>query len=92
LFLLNLKLTIENIQEFKSRNLKDFEVLRLDKVQDIGKIVVEGYCDACKRFSITFMDTVDYLDMYVESSVSKRNISPITCKCENGILNFEIIV
>jgi hypothetical protein len=38
------------------------------------------------------MDTVDYLDMYVESSVSKRNISPITCKCENGILNFEIIV
>lgn len=92
LFLLNLKLTIEEIHENKSKLFKQFEVFRLKRINNIDEVVLEAYCSSCNRFQIIIMKTIDYLDMYIQSQVSKRFISNIKCKCNRGYLNFDIIV
>jgi hypothetical protein len=91
LFLLNLKLTLEEIHEHKSRLFKEYEDARLKMINDIDKVVLEGYCSSCNRFQIVFMTTIPYLDMYIQSQISKRNVSTIKCKCNKGYLNFDVI-
>jgi len=92
LFLFNLKLTIEEIHEHKSRLFKQYEDFRLKSINDIDKVVLEGYCSSCNHFQVVIMTTIDYLDMYVQPQISKRYISPMKCKCTKGYLNFDLII
>lgn len=92
LFLFNLKLTIEQTQESKSRNLKGFEKLRLDRFQEIDEVVVEGYCGSCKKFTPASMKTLHYLESYITAAVSEENAPRFECICNDGNLDFERVV
>ena len=75
LFLLHLKLYLEEIEEAHSRKFKDFEIIRLEKTQELDTIVLEGYCSFCRDFYIVPMKSTDYLNDYINSYVSKKYIS-----------------
>jgi hypothetical protein len=92
-FLLHLKLFLEEIVENKSRKFKDFEIERLEKAQELDTIVLEGYCSFCIDFSVYSMQTTKYLGDYIRAFVSQRYISDILCqKCNRNYLHFEQIV
>ena len=93
LFLLHLKLYLEDIVEAKSRKFKDFEIARLEKYRELDVLVLEGYCSFCKDIGIISMKTTDYLNDYIEAFVSKRYISSVKCSiCNRENLHFEQIV
>jgi hypothetical protein len=93
LFLLNLKLTLEEVEESKSKRFKDYEVMRLEKSKDIDTVVLEGYCFNCKAFYIISMKTMEYLDDYIKSYVSGRHLSYVECpKCKQTCLNFKAVI
>jgi hypothetical protein len=93
LFLLHLKLFLEEIVEYKSRKFKDFEIKRLEKAQELDTIALEGYCSFCKDFSVYSMKTTQYLGDYIKARISQRYISKILCsKCNKEYLYFEHIV
>lgn len=60
--LYNLKLTVEEVHEFKSRHLREFERVRPKKIQDVDESVIEGGCDTCGGFVIASMNTISYLN------------------------------
>ena len=92
LFLLELKLTIEDIHEHKSRFFNQYEVSRLERFNSIDEVVLEAYCSSCKLFTIAIMKTMDFLDMSIQLHVSKRYVSNIKCKCDRGYLDFDVII
>lgn len=93
IILFNLKLTIEEIHEVKARNLKDYEVYRLGKKQDIDKVVVEGFCNTCKRFFTVSIKTLYYLDSYITSFVSNKYDDNFKCRlCNKDYWDFQTIV
>jgi hypothetical protein len=88
--LYNLKLTIEEIHEFKSRHLREFEIGRLQKIQDIDESVIEGGCNSCGGFVIVSMNTISYLESYITSVVSGKYVFDIKCNsCGNDYLDFQ---
>ncbi len=88
--LYNLKLTIEEIHEFKSRHLREFETGHLKKMQDVDETVIEGYCDACGSFVIASMNTIHYLESYIASELSEKYVSDFRCNsCGKGYLDFQ---
>ena len=93
LFLFHLKLRMEETMVSKSRKLKDYEIARLDKSQDLDTVVLEGYCPNCKGFSIKSMNIINYLREYVQSRAWLRNYSYALCpNCIKGYLHFEQIL
>ncbi len=92
-FLLDPKLFLEKVQKNKSRKFKDFEIIRLEKSNDLDTVVLEGYCSSCKEFCVVPLKTTDYLGKYIKSYVSKKYLSNILClKCNKEYLHFEQIV
>jgi hypothetical protein len=92
LFLLHLKLYLEDIEEAKSRKFAEFETKRFEKSQELDTIVLEGICSSCKNFSIKPMKTTDHLGDYIRSYLTKRYLSYVKCsKCSKGYLHFEQI-
>jgi hypothetical protein len=93
LFLLHLKLHLEEIVEYKSRKFKDFEIGRFQKTKELETIVLEGYCSFCKNFTIRPMKIIDYFRDYIKSFLEKRYLSYILCPiCNKEYLHFEQIV
>ncbi len=93
LFLLNLKLYLEELEESKSRKFHEYEITRLEKSKDLDTVVLEGYCSYCKDCCIKSMKTMKYLEDYVKAYVSGRHISYILCTtCNQQYLHFEQVV
>lgn len=93
IILLNLKLVIEELQEVKARNLKDFEIMVFEKKQDIDKVVVEGYCNTCNKFFTMCIKIVDYLEYYIDSFVLNQYNDDFKCQnCNKDYLDFQVIV
>ena len=93
LFLLNLKLYLEELEESKSRKFHEYEITRLEKSRDIDTVVLEGYCSYCKDYCIKPMKTMKYLEDYVKAYVEGRHISYILCTiCNQQYLHFEQVV
>jgi hypothetical protein len=93
LFLFHLKLHIEETMVSKSRKLKDYEITRLERFQDLDTVVLEGHCTNCNSFSIKSMNIINYLREYVQSRAWLRNYSYTLCpNCIVGYIHFEQIV
>jgi len=93
MFMLNLKLSIEEKHEYKSRNLAQFEITRMKKFKDIDEVVLEGFCNFCHGFLVEYMNSLEYLDSYIQSVEPRDNVSRTICqRCSKGYLNFEIII
>ena len=93
LFLLHLKLYLEELEESKSRKFHEYEITRLEKSRDIDTVVLEGYCSYCKDYYIKPMKTMKYLEDYVKAYVEDRHISYTLCStCNQQYLHFEQVV
>ena len=89
MLLYHLKLEIEDIHEYKSRNLRSFEDLRYKVRTYQNKIAIEGYCNHCKQFIPCVVSLLEYLRSYIEQP---DNSNRSECSnCLTGFLDFETL-
>lgn len=95
IFLYHLKLTIEEIHEWKCKNIRGFEKMRLEQKQEYDSVVVEAYCNICAieyRYTPILLKTMDYLQLCLESDISRKIESSLQCRrCKQGYYSFQII-
>lgn len=95
IFLFHLKLTIEEVHEWKCKNLKDFEKMRLEQKHEYDSVVLEAYCNTCTieyRYTPILLKTMYYLESCLESDISRRIVSKLKCtRCNEEYYNFQII-
>lgn len=87
IFLYNLKLEIESLQESKSRGHRKFEEYLFDNKEFETVAVIEGLCDNCKMYTVGVTEILKYLEHYF----SKNKVRDICQQCGIGYLDYEMI-
>lgn len=91
--LMNLKSILEEMQEYKCRLCREFEIGRFDNYQQLDWVTLHGHCSACKKFVIVSLNLFDYLDSYIQMYANKEQPDEYLCrKCGQGFVNFEVVV
>jgi hypothetical protein len=91
IFLYELKLIMETIQEYKVKNRKGFEEIRFKSRDILELATLEGYCKVCRNYSSLAINLLQYFESLVKYPNKERRAPCTFCDTNESGLDFEII-
>jgi hypothetical protein len=94
--LYNLKLDLEEFNEFKSYRIRRFERVRFNSREDPFFVTLEGRCNRCRLYTVVKWNLIDYLRKFANRDPNDKFHKTVyfkckNSKCENGFVNFEYV-
>ncbi len=86
----NLKLYLEWIHEIKTRNLSNFEKMRIKSMNDPFLVLSDDYCNKCNHYTSVITELISYCRLFANANsddrVNHMNTKCYNKECKNGFL------